>query len=53
MVSGPASRPAVLSLFRSCRMRSTVAVGIAVGIAVGLVCGRLERGSNAASPSAR
>jgi len=49
MVSGPASRPAVVSLSRS----SPISVTVAGGIAVGLVWGRRERGWNAASPSAR
>jgi hypothetical protein len=47
MVSGPASRPAVVSLSRS----SVISVMVAGGIAVGLVLGRRERGSNAAWPS--
>jgi len=49
MVSGPASRPAVVSVPRS----SVISVTVAGGIAVGLVLGRRERGWNAASPSAR
>ena len=47
MVSGPASRPAVVSLSRS----SVISVTVAAGMAVGLVLERRERGSNAASPS--
>jgi hypothetical protein len=49
MVSGPASRPAAMSLWR----RSVISATVAAGIAVGLVLGRHERGWNAASPSAR
>jgi hypothetical protein len=48
MVSGPASRPAVVSFSRSW----TISATLAGGVAVGLVLGRRERGSNAASPSA-
>jgi hypothetical protein len=48
MVSGPASRPALVSLSRS----SVITLTVAGGIAVGLVVGRRERGWNAASPSA-
>ena len=39
MVSGPASRPAVVSLPRS----SVISVTVAAGMAVGLVLGRRER----------
>nr|WP_238332428.1 hypothetical protein [Kribbella jejuensis] len=49
IVSGPASRPDSASCLRIVMIRSTVDCGIAVG----LVLGRRERGSNAASPSAR
>ena len=48
MVSGPASRPWPASPVRRLMISSTVA-GL---IAVGEVFGRLDRGSNAASPSA-
>lgn len=48
MVSAPASRPSG-SCVRSFRIRSTVSARVAVGE----VCGRRERGCDAASPSAR
>jgi hypothetical protein len=48
MVSGPASNPTVASFSRSSTISSTVAASSEVG----LVLGRLDRGSNAASPSA-
>ena len=48
-VSGPASRTTPSSLRRSSRISSTVAGGVAFGT----VFGRRDRGSNAASPSAR
>ena len=49
MVSGPASSPCPDSSFRSLMISSTVASLIAAGE----VFGRRDRGSNAASPSAR
>ena len=49
MVSGPASRPCSDSRFRSRTISSTVLALVAVGE----VFGRRDRGSNAASPSAR
>jgi hypothetical protein len=48
MVSGPASRAAVVRVPRS----SVISVMVAAGMAAGLVWGRRERGSNAASPLA-
>ena len=48
MVSAPASRPCLDSSLRS----RTICVLDPGGTACGLVCGRLERGSKAASPSA-
>ena len=49
MVWAPASNPCPASWWRSLMINATVAAGIAVG----WLCGRLDRGSNAASPSAR
>ena len=49
LVSRPASRPCSVRVRRSSRIVSTVSVGVAFGD----VCGRRDRGSNAASPSAR
>src|SRR5271156_3054597 len=49
MVCGPLSRPLLASVSRSPMIRSMVVCGRRAG----LVCGRRERGSNAASPSAR
>ena len=49
MVSGPASRPVVVSFCRISVIRSTVSVGVAFGV----LFGRRERASNAASPSTR
>ena len=48
IVCGPASRPCPASSFRSRMIRSAVSSGMAAGE----VFGRLDRGSNAASPSA-
>jgi hypothetical protein len=48
MVSGPASRPAVVSLARRQKIRSTVADSSEPGE----VFGRLDLGSKAVSPSA-
>jgi len=49
IVPGPASRPRPASSFRSPVIRLTVVTGTACGEFLG----RRERGSNAASPSAR
>ena len=49
MVWGPASSPLLARVSRSSTIRSIVLCGSRVG----LVCGRRERGSNAASPPAR
>jgi hypothetical protein len=49
IVSAPASRPSRVSCLRS----RTIVSSTSAGIACGLWCGRLDRGANAASPSAR
>jgi len=49
MVWAPASNPCPASWWRSLMISAAVAAGTVVG----WLCGRLERGSNAASPSAR
>lgn len=49
MVSAPASRPDPVSSLRN----ATIASSAAWLVRCGLVCGRRDRGPNAASPSAR
>jgi hypothetical protein len=49
MVSGPASRPVVVSFSRSSTMRFSTSTAVELGLDLG----RLERGSKAASPSRR